>query len=180
MPIESSKNLHTFIMRSSSSYPGLLALANVVLLVASSILLFLGVSLVTFYKLDMLDFVASWFYVVPYLMMVLGSGCFIVALYGSVVGALGSRCHLYLYAGLMVLFFVLQLAAIFAAMELRGVINRAEYVSIDILADLADYEADYATRAKWDALQREFHCCGGINFNDGFKVKEMSHGESAS
>ncbi|TRY70348.1 hypothetical protein TCAL_02439 [Tigriopus californicus] len=151
-------------------YPGLLVTFNVVLLLTSSIMLYLGISLVAYYKLDSLDFVSQWFWMVPYIMIILGLGVFVVALYGCAVGLTESRCQLYTFSGLMILFFILQLLAIFAAMELRSVILRAEFYSIDVLDDLRDYNTNWKTRAKWDGLHREYHCCGGVNFYDGFRV----------
>ena len=55
-------------------------------------------------------------------------------------------------------------------MELRGIINNDEFSGVDVLKDLADYDANPATKAKWDAMHRQFGCCGGLNFNDGYKV----------
>ena len=77
--------------QSRSQYPGLLAISNVILLIASTILMYLGASLVTFYHLDKLDFVSRYFSIVPYCMICLGVGSFIVALYGTAVGMLYSR-----------------------------------------------------------------------------------------
>ena len=70
----------------------------------------------------------------------------------------------------MVVLFLLQLGGIFASMELRAVINRGEFTGVDVLADLEDYKANPDTRSKWDKIHREFNCCGGLTFNDGYKV----------
>ena len=51
-------NLTLRNMAKGSSYPGLLAVSNVILLVASTVLIFLGSALVTFYHLDKLAFIA--------------------------------------------------------------------------------------------------------------------------
>lgn len=75
----------------SSGYTGLLALINVILLVASTSLLYLGASLFAFYLLDRVDFVSAWFSYVPYSMVVLGVGNFVVAVYGCIVAGTQSR-----------------------------------------------------------------------------------------
>lgn len=80
------------------------------------------------------------------------------------------RCHLILYSFLMALLFVFQLAGIFAAVELRSTINNNEYAAADALPSLEHYTADPAQRARWDALQSEFKCCGALNFNDGYRI----------
>lgn len=60
-------------------------------------------------------------------------------------------------------------------MELRSVINNSEFAGINVLDDLKDYKTNPDTRTKWDSLHREFHCCGGLNFNTGYKVKSMTN-----
>ena len=35
---------------------------------------------------------------------------------------------------------------------------------------MSNYKTSASTRAKWDRLHREFGCCGGLNFNDGYKI----------
>ncbi len=70
----------------------------------------------------------------------------------------------------MIVLFLAQLATVFAAMELRGTINRNEYSSVNALTDLKDYGSNAATRARWDSLQREFSCCGGIGYNSGYEA----------
>jgi hypothetical protein len=160
--------------RNSSSYPGLLAITNVILLIASTILIFLGSALITFYQLDKLGFISPYFYIVPYIMVGLGIFSFVLALYGLIVAAAASRLHLILFSVLMIAIFVTQLVGVFAAIELRAVINSGEAISgVNIIDDLEDYAANPATQYKWDTLQREFHCCGGINFNNGYKVSRL-------
>ena len=153
-----------------SKYPVLLGLLNLVLLIASTTLMYLGGSLINFYLLDKFDFVSVWFRVVPNVIVGLGVASFIVSLFGCFVALNDKRWQLFLYSALVACLFIVQLGGIFAAMELRGVISRGEFVGSDVLSDLDDYKANPATRAKWDALHREFGCCGGLNFNDGYKI----------
>lgn len=48
---------------------------------------------------------------------------------------------------------------------------RGEFTTIDVLKDLHDYKENPATRNRWDSLHREFACCGGVQHNDGYKVR---------
>ena len=158
-------------MVKGSSYPGLLAVSNVILLVASTVLVFLGSALVTFYHLDLLDFISSYFYIVPYIMVGLGVVSFILALFGIVAGCSESKPLLVLFSFAMIVVFITQLVGIFTAMELRGVINHEEQlIGANVVADVADYGENPSTRSKWDKLQSEFHCCGGVLFNTGYMV----------
>ena len=74
-----------------TQFPTLLGLANLILLVSSTILMYLGSALITFYLLDSLDFISVWFSVVPNIMVALGISCFVVAIYGCYVAANANR-----------------------------------------------------------------------------------------
>jgi len=161
-------------MAKGSSYPGLLAVLNVILLVASTVLVFLGTALITFYHLDKLDFISPYFSVTPYIVVGLGVVSFLLALFGIVVGCSESRPLLVLFAFAMIVVFVTQLAGIFTAMELRGVINHGDQLSSNVVNEVNDYGENPSTRHRWDTLQKEFHCCGGVNFNTGYTAYRLS------
>ena len=71
--------------------PALLGLSNVVLLVSSTALVYLGSSLITFYLLDKLDFVSAYFSAAPWAMVATGAATFVIALYGCFAAAGSSR-----------------------------------------------------------------------------------------
>ena len=153
-----------------SRYPALLGVCNLILLVASTTLMYLGASLINFYLLDKFDFLSQWFSAVPYLIIGLGIASFIVAVYGFYVSVSDSRCNLIIYSVLVSALFVAQLVGIFAAMELRGDINEKAFSGANFLREVDNYKLYPSVREKWDALHREFGCCGAINFNDGYKI----------
>ena len=63
-----------------------------------------------------------------------------------------------------------QLASIFTALELRTTVAHGSTVAPgDVQQELNKYRNDSATTANWDTMQRDLHCCGGINFNTGFR-----------
>ena len=74
-----------------TKYPAFLGLTNLILVVASTTLMYLGSALITFYLLESLDFISLWFPVVPRVMIGLGATTFVVALYGCYVAASSSR-----------------------------------------------------------------------------------------
>jgi hypothetical protein len=153
-----------------SSFPGLLAMCNLILLIASTILIFLGSALVIFYHLDKLNFVNTYFTIVPYTMIGLGVASFVTSLFGAAIAVSDSRPSLIVFSALMVVLFLTQLYGVFAAMELRAGINSGvDIEGADVGEDLKDYQTNAATMHRWDTLQREFHCCGGLQFNTGFK-----------
>jgi len=66
--------------------------------------------------------------------------------------------------------FLAQVASIFTAMELRGIITRRDYDYVDALASVSNYKSDPSVRRRWDTLQTEFTCCGVHAFNEGYKT----------
>jgi hypothetical protein len=52
-----------------------------------------------------------------------------------------------------------QIGSIFAALELRKTLAQAAASHADVNDDLT---------AKWDAMQRYLHCCGGNNYLIGY------------
>lgn len=75
----------------ASQYPGLLGLANIILLIASTSLMYLGAALTNFYLLDKLDFISVYFSVVPHIMIGTGVASFFTALIGCFVAVQKSR-----------------------------------------------------------------------------------------
>ena len=65
---------------------------------------------------------------------------------------------------------LVQLASIFTALELRTTVAHGTTIAPgEVAVELNKYSDDSTTTANWDAMQRDLHCCGGINFNTGFR-----------
>ena len=101
-----------------------LSLLNLVLLVASTACLYLGSILVNIYLLPSLDLVSTQFSTVPYLIIAIGVLLLLISIFGVLAAVGRSRPCLVIYAILMAILVILQLAAVFAAMELRNEIDR--------------------------------------------------------
>lgn len=156
------------ITRRASKYQGLLNLSNVFLLIASTILVFSAVILIKFYHLDKLNFWSSYFTIVPYLMISLGIFTFLVCVLGFLIARTELRRYLIIYAALLCIAFLAQLASIFTALELRTTVAGPKVQPNKINEELNRYGVDASITAKWDELQRDVQCCGGTQFQTGY------------
>jgi len=150
--------------------PILLAL-NLVLLISSTAMLYLGSILVNFYLLPSLSLVSSHFATVPYLILVIGIALLVISIFGFIAAGSKSRIGLVVYSVLMGATFVVQLASVFTTLELRNemiarVLNAAPQ---DVYLDMEQYWMDPDVKEKWDTLQRDFQCCGVLQHNTGYK-----------
>jgi len=102
------------------SYTPALCVLNLVLLVSSTACLYLGSILVNIYLLPYLYLVSSNFATVPYLILGIGGLLLLVSIFGIVAALSNSRPALVVYAVLLGIVFVLELASIFTSMELRN------------------------------------------------------------
>ncbi|CAB4057790.1 CD63 [Lepeophtheirus salmonis] len=78
--------------------------------------------------------------------------------------------HLISYAVILLILFVVQIVAIFAALELRSDINNDTVENTDMFDAMVNYERDEVVKERWDTLHRQYHCCGGINYNVGYMI----------
>merc|ERR1719228_333066 len=90
------------------------------MLCSSTAMLYLGSILINFYLLPNLDFYSSNFTTVPYLIISIGVLLLIFSIFGFVAAGSKSRIILAIYAGVMGVIFVLQLASIFTSIDFRN------------------------------------------------------------
>jgi len=135
-----------------------------VMLCSSTALLYLGSILINFYLLPFFVIFSSNFANVPYLIISIGVLLFVFSIFGFVAAASKSRAILAVYAGLMVLTFILQIASIFCTVHFRIELELEEIVTHSYKQlddDMELYWRDEDVKARWDTLQRDFQCCGG-------------------
>ena len=105
-------------------YAAALSVLNLVMLVASTACLYLSSILINIYLLPYLELVNTHFTTVPYLILAIGFMLFLLSMFGVVAAGLKSRAALIIYAVLMSIVVVIQLASIFVTMELRNEMER--------------------------------------------------------
>jgi len=153
-------------------YGPAIAVVNLLLLVSSTVLVYLGSVLTNFYLLPTIDFVSLNFSAVPNLMLAVGGLGFFGGLMGVVAGAMASRPALVVHALFLSVLFILQLASIFTTSELRAdleshLLDRTGDYNINEVAE--QYAQDPYFRHRWDVLQETYACCGFYNLNTGFR-----------
>eukprot|EP00088_Acartia_fossae_P006473 TRINITY_DN12977_c2_g2_i2.p1 TRINITY_DN12977_c2_g2~~TRINITY_DN12977_c2_g2_i2.p1 ORF type:complete len:316 (+),score=51.26 TRINITY_DN12977_c2_g2_i2:49-948(+) len=174
MPIvrgSSMMSLGTWKAR-STKYQRFLNISNVFLLITSTILVFSSIVLIKFYHISKLDFWSMWFYINPMLMIALGLYTFAVCVYGFLISNQENRCLVSLVAIFLSIAFLGQIFSVFTAMELRNIINNEVIDPGAVIEDMGHYgEVGYEDiTSKWDEMQRELRCCGGLDFDYGYQL----------
>jgi len=140
---------------------------NLVVLLASIILLYFANVLISFYLLPTLDFVEDAFSTVPNLALAVGLLGIIISLIGMAAGAVSSRPGLILHAVLTSALVLIQLASVYNTNSLRNQLD---------LKDLSRRQVnktgllnDPNFRLRWDVVQETYSCCGIQNLITGFR-----------
>jgi len=161
-------------------YQPLLWGLNLLLLCASTAMLYLGSVLVNFYLLPSLWLFSENFATVPHLIIAIGVMLFFFSIFGFVAAASKNRILLAVYAGLMGVVFLLQLASIFTSIDFRNELDVERVLTFqhkEVDDDMAAYWTDPEVKERWDTLQRDFQCCGaggGQGWHTGYKSWERA------
>jgi len=158
----------------SSKYQRFLNISNVFLLITSTILIFCGIILISWYHMLKLEFWSAYFYWCPMLMLSLGIYTFATTCYGFIISVKESRGLLTVMAVLLSIAFLGQLASVFTAMMLRTDLE-TEIANVgNVVSDMKKYDSeDGYTKANWDSLQSSLRCCGGKDYEVGFRTWDV-------
>ena len=140
---------------------------NITLLISSLILMGTGASLMGFYRIQMLEVITIDFLVVPTVLT--GGGIFtlLVAIFGMVAVAKEDYCLMITYSILVALDFLILLGGIVSSVRLLFDIQ-VGFLNADVIPELSSYETNTWVQYKWDTIQREFTCCGGYGYAQGY------------
>jgi len=156
-------------------YQPLICGLNLLLLFASTAMIYLGSILINFYLLPSMELISSNFSNVPYLIVSIGVMLLFFSFFGFVAAGSKNRIILAVYAALMGVTFIVQLASIFCTVDFRNELELEEILThhySEMDDEMSTYWTDDYVKAKWDTLQRDFQCCGAggsQGFNTGFK-----------
>ncbi|KAK7864770.1 hypothetical protein R5R35_012266 [Gryllus longicercus] len=104
------------------------------------------------------------FFSVPALLIATGSIILIISFFGCCGAVKENHCMTITFSVLLVLIFILELAAGIAGYVLR---NRAEDVlQTHLMETMNQYVENTEYTTLWDGMQREFECCGVKNASD--------------
>jgi len=150
------------IQRRATRYEKYISLASVFLLVTSTIVIFTSVVLIKWYFMPNLAFWDPMFAVAPYLMVGLGVFKFIVALYGFGIISSENRGLLIVFAILLAIAFVGQVASIFTFWQVKTTVEIGSVGPSAANDELQLYgkPGHEGVTSSWDHMQEHLHCCG--------------------
>jgi len=140
---------------------------NCILLISSLILIGTGASLMGFYRLQMLEVITLDFLIVPLVLTIGGVLTLLISIFGLFAVAREDPCLLLAYSIFVVIDFLILLTGIISSVRLLFDIQ-VGFLNADVIPELSSYETDSWVRYKWDTIQREFTCCGGYGYAQGY------------
>ena len=163
-----STTLSQFSTR-KSKFRKWLALINVFIMISSLIFACLG--LLFMYVFHMNQIYSStqtglgdlwYFYLLPYLLIGIGSTTLVLSTVGFVFSAMESRIALIIYAVLMSLLAIFQLFFIYVTFKANGLVEKQDQLFQNRVETAVTnlYMTDVDFRGDWDNIQSDMRCCG--------------------
>ena len=140
---------------------------NLVLVVSSLILMGTGASLMGFYRLQMLEVITFDFVIVPAVLTGGGILTLLVGGFGLLAIAKEDTCLTITYSILVTVDVLILLGGIVSSVRLLFDIKMG-FLNADVIPELSSYETNRWVQYKWDTIQREFTCCGGYGYAQGY------------
>ena len=159
------------IQHGVTRYSNYIILASVFLIIASTIVIFTSTVLIKWYFMPNLSFWDQKFLIAPYLMLAVGIYKLIISLYGFGITATENRRLLILFAVLLAIAFVGQIASIFMFWQIKTLVELKNVGSTQAAEELINYGKDgyEITTNAWDHMQSHLHCCGAHGANIGYQ-----------
>ncbi|KYQ60666.1 CD63 antigen, partial [Trachymyrmex zeteki] len=104
------------------------------------------------------NFVDSWFFAAPLLMIVVGVIVFLVSFFGCCGAVKENHCMIITFSVLLLLIFALELGAGITGYMMRGEV--ANMLENRLNGTLRQYEINPDIRRSWDIMQHDLQCCG--------------------
>ncbi|XP_043283335.1 tetraspanin-6-like [Venturia canescens] len=159
--------LNSKLLNSRCSVKYSMIILNFFFVISGIILLFVGKTIRDDY-LGYQHFLNKSFLSVPMLFIAVGTSIFCIAFFGCYIGVKETYYGISMFALLMVLVFILELASGISGYVLRN--EAQEVVREKMLETLPKYHANGSEIFNmWDQLQADFHCCGVDGAEDWVK-----------
>ncbi|XP_053975816.1 CD63 antigen-like [Hylaeus anthracinus] len=110
------------------------------------------------------NFMDSWFFVAPVLMIVVGAVVFIVSFFGCCGAVKENHCMIITFSVLLLLIFALELGAGISGYMMRGKVQ--DMVESRMNTTMESYMTNDDIHRSWDIMQHDLQCCGMISSND--------------
>ncbi|KZC11628.1 CD63 antigen, partial [Dufourea novaeangliae] len=114
------------------------------------------------------NFMDSWFFAAPVLMIVVGAVVFIVSFFGCCGAVKENHCMIITFSVLLLLIFALELGAGISGYMMRGEVR--QMLENRMTSTVEQYSSDANVRRSWDIMQHDLQCCGMVGPNDWVHV----------
>lgn len=114
------------------------------------------------------NFMDSWFFAAPVLMIVVGAIVFIVSFFGCCGAVKENHCMIITFSVLLLSIFALELGAGIAGYMMRGKVRAM--VEDRLNTTMGEYSSNIDIRRSWDIMQHDLQCCGMLSSTDWARV----------
>ncbi|KAK9709022.1 Tetraspanin family [Popillia japonica] len=143
----------------------LLFVFNLVFFIIGIVILSVGVSVKAYYT-GYETFLDDQYFSAPNLLIAIGVIIFFIAFFGCCGAIKDNYCMMITFSTLLILVFILQLAAGIAGYALKN--QTVAFLSKELLGSMGHYNTTNGTQITelWDHIQPQFQCCGVTNGTD--------------
>ncbi|KAK9304229.1 hypothetical protein QLX08_004235 [Tetragonisca angustula] len=138
-------------------------LFNLIFAITGIVLIAVGTVILVVYS-GYNNFMDSWFFAAPVLMIVIGAIVFIVSFFGCCGAVKENHCMIITFSVLLLLIFALELGAGIAGYMMRGEVRTM--VENRLNTTMEEYSTNNDIRRSWDIMQHDLECCGMIGPTD--------------
>ncbi|XP_014480564.1 PREDICTED: CD63 antigen-like isoform X1 [Dinoponera quadriceps] len=135
----------------------LLFLFNLIFAVTGIVFISVGAVILVAYN-GYNNFVDSWFFAAPVLMIIVGVIVFLVSFFGCCGAVKENHCMIITFSVLLLLIFALELGAGITGYMMRGEISNM--LENRMNSTMRQYEENRDIRNSWDIMQHDLQCCG--------------------
>ena len=114
------------------------------------------------------NFMDSWFFAGPVLMIVVGAIVFIVSFFGCCGAIKENHCMIITFSVLLLLIFALELGAGISGYMMRGEVRTM--VENRMNSTMGQYTVNDEIHRSWDIMQHDLQCCGIYGPNDWARI----------
>ncbi|XP_012229465.1 CD63 antigen [Linepithema humile] len=141
----------------------LLFLFNLIFAITGIVFISVGAVILVVYN-GYNNFVDSWFFAAPVLMIIVGVIVFLVSFFGCCGAVKENHCMIITFSVLLLLIFALELGAGITGYMMRGEVSNM--LENRLNSTLRAYNTNEDIRRSWDIMQHDLQCCGIDGFTD--------------
>lgn len=114
------------------------------------------------------NFMDSWFFAAPVLMIIVGAIAFIVSFFGCCGAVKENHCMIITFSVLLLLIFALELGAGISGYMMRGEVRNM--LENRLNGTMEEYLKNDDIRRSWDIMQHDLECCGIYGATDWSRI----------